>query len=71
MLVIDASALIELLTVDPGANPELVRRVTQVDWIGAPDLIDYEVLNVLRRMVIGGHIAAESAESARHAVCDL
>ena len=44
MLVIDASALVELLTVDPDDEPDLASRVHEVEWMSAPDLIDYEVL---------------------------
>ncbi|HEX6234916.1 MAG TPA: hypothetical protein VFZ63_17430 [Jiangellaceae bacterium] len=39
--------------------------------MSAPDLIDYEVLNVLNRMVFGGHIDGELAEDARRVLRDL
>jgi predicted nucleic acid-binding protein len=71
VLVIDASALVDLLTVDPGDIPELARRIHDVDWMSAPDLIDYEVLNVLRKMAIRGDIDAELAEDSRIALRDL
>jgi len=62
MLVIDASALVELLTVDPDDEPDLASRVHEVEWMSAPDLIDYEVLNVLRKMVLRGDIEVELAQ---------
>jgi predicted nucleic acid-binding protein len=68
VLVIDASALTDLLVVDPDDLSDLLRRVHDIDWMSAPDLIDYELLNVLRRMVLHGHIDHELANSARLAV---
>lgn len=71
MLVIDASALVEVLTVDPVDIPDLARRVHDVEWMSAPDLVDYEVLNVLRKMVLRGDIDAEFADECRLALRDL
>jgi predicted nucleic acid-binding protein len=71
MLVIDASALVELLTVDPDDEPGLASRVHEVEWMSAPDLIDYEVLNVLRKMVLRGDIEVELAQESRLALRDL
>lgn len=71
MLVIDASALVEVLTVDPVEVAALARRVHEAEWMSAPDLIDYEVLNVLRKLLAGGHIDAELADDSRHALQDL
>lgn len=65
MIVVDASAIVEVLTVDPTDNPDLARRVHDVEWMSAPDLIDYEVINVLRRMVLRGDIDVSLAEVAR------
>lgn len=71
MLVIDASAVIEVLTVDPAEIPDLAQRVHDAEWMSAPDLIDYEVLNVLRKMVARGDIDIELAEESRLALRDL
>lgn len=71
MLVVDASALVEVLTVDPDDNPDLVRRIRGSEWMSAPDLIDYEVLNVLRRMVLRDDVDAKLAETARLTLRDL
>lgn len=71
MLVIDASAVVEVLTVHPAQVADLARRVHDAEWMAAPDLVDYEVLNVLRKLLLGGHIDAELAEDSRHALQDL
>jgi predicted nucleic acid-binding protein len=65
MLVIDTSALVEVLTTDPAETPVLARRVHDVEWMSAPSLIDYEVLNVLRKLVLRGAIDVEFAEDCR------
>lgn len=71
MLVIDASAIVEVLTADPGDIPDLAHRIHDAEWMSAPDLLDYEVLNVLRKMLGRGDIDAELAESSRLALRDL
>lgn len=71
MLVIDASALVEVLTADPADIPDLANRVREAEWMNAPDLIDYEVLNVLHRMALRGDIDHEVAEDSRLALRDL
>jgi predicted nucleic acid-binding protein len=63
--VIDTSALVEVLTTDPAAIPELARRVHGVEWMSAPSLVDYEVLNVLRKLVLRQSIDIELAEDSR------
>jgi predicted nucleic acid-binding protein len=71
VIVIDASALIEVLTVDPREVAELARRVRDIDWMSAPSLIDYETLNVLRTMVARADIDSALADDARLALRDL
>lgn len=71
MLVIDASALIEVLTVDPAARPDLVGRVRGVDWMSAPALVDYEVLNALRKMLLRGDVDEAVAEDSRRPLREL
>lgn len=71
MLVIDASAVVEVLTADPADIPELARRVHDAEWMSAPEPVDYEVLNVLRRMVLRGEIEIELADASRWAFRDL
>ena len=70
-MVIDTSALVEVLTTDPAAIPELAQRVHGVEWMSAPGLIDYEVLNVLGKLVLRRSIDMELAEDCRRAVRDL
>jgi predicted nucleic acid-binding protein len=55
--VIDASALLELIT---GPTPDLRLRRTALTRQGAaPELIDLEAANVLRRAVLAGHVHPE------------
>jgi predicted nucleic acid-binding protein len=65
MLVIDTSALVEVLTTDPDEIPELAHRVRDAEWMSAPSLIDYEILNVLRKLTLRGAIDLELAEDSR------
>lgn len=71
MLVIDASALVEVLTTDPAETPDLARRLHDVEWMSAPSLIDYEVLNALRKLVLRGAIDAALAEDSRRTLRTL
>lgn len=59
MLVIDASALVEALLV---AGPARARLAS--DSLQAPELIDAELLSVLRRLVLAGHLQASHALQA-------
>lgn len=67
MIVIDASAMVELLM-----GTELGRRLDEVvlgaDMSHAPHLLDIEVMQVLRRYVLAGQV---SAARAREAMLDL
>lgn len=71
MLVIDASALVEVLVGDPTGVPDLARRVHDAEWMSAPSLIDYEVLNVLRKLVLRRLIDTELAEESRRMLTEL
>lgn len=71
MLVVDACALVEVLTVDPADIPRLARRVHDAEWMSSPELVGYEVLNVLRKMVARGDIDADLAEGSRTALRTL
>lgn len=64
MIVVDASAITELLL-----QTELGTRVERHlyrddDDVHAPHLLDVEVLSALRRLVRAGEVAAERAEEA-------
>jgi predicted nucleic acid-binding protein len=59
MLVIDASALVEALLV---AGP--ARALLATENLQAPELIDAELLSVLRRLVLAGHLQESHALQA-------
>jgi predicted nucleic acid-binding protein len=64
MIVLDASAALELL-LRAADHPGLVARVLRSgETIAAPHLLDLEVTHVLRRFVIGGELAAARAREA-------
>src|SRR5690606_9360333 len=67
VLVVDASALLEVLTVDPGDVRKLAVRLHDAEGMNAPTPLDYEV-NVLRELVQRDVIDEEVAEEARTAV---
>jgi predicted nucleic acid-binding protein len=68
MLVVDASAVIELLLARPAAE-EVARHVAEHAYdLHAPQLLDIEVLNALRRLV---QLGQTSTERAGEAVIDL
>lgn len=48
MIVVDASAVLEVLVGEP--NPSLASRLATEDVLHAPHLLDTEVLHVLRRL---------------------
>ncbi len=64
--IIDASALVELLLASPRA-PAVIQAVSEAEVI-APDHVNVEVLNALRRMERTGQI---SPARAAEAVSDL
>lgn len=59
MVVIDASALVDGLLVAGAARPRLAS-----DNLQAPELIDTELLSVLRRLVLAGSLAETHARQA-------
>ncbi|MFQ5665061.1 MAG: type II toxin-antitoxin system VapC family toxin [Candidatus Binatia bacterium] len=64
MIVLDASAALELL-LNTKAGTEVAARIGDPDLtIGAPHLIDVEVAQVLRRYVRAGQIEADRAALA-------
>lgn len=64
MLVLDASAAVDLLLAHP-VDERLVARVGDDGDLHAPHLIDVEVLSALRRLVATGELTAEVAAVAR------
>ena len=64
MIVLDASAALELL-LRGGARPGLVGRILRSgESIAAPHLLDLEVAQVLRRFVLAGELTEARAREA-------
>lgn len=64
--VVDASALVELLTRNPAAGP-VATAVARGDAV-APGLLDAEVLHVLARLERSGHLSKAGTEAAAEAL---
>ena len=62
--VVDASALVDLLTNGPAANAVRERLAAPDLTFYAPDFIDVEVLNVLRRGLLSRKFSLPAAEAA-------
>lgn len=63
MIVVDASAVIEVLVGEP--SDTLAARLARKDVLHAPHLIDTEVLHVLRRLEHRGDLTTEQVATAR------
>lgn len=71
MIVLDASAALELLLGLP-LSPAVQRRLEEADWhVCAPQLLVVEVLQVLRRRVAAGLTSSDAADEARSLLGDL
>ncbi len=66
LLVVDASAVVSFL-VEQGARAAAAAKRMQGVSLVAPELIGYEVLNVLRRLRASGAVSTEGAEVALRA----
>lgn len=71
MLVLDASAVVELLLGTSRALAVIDRLEDETHTIHAPHLIDVEVLGVLRRLALRGVISAAAAARALDDYRDL
>ncbi|HEX3779323.1 MAG TPA: type II toxin-antitoxin system VapC family toxin [Pseudonocardiaceae bacterium] len=74
VIVVDNSALIEIVasigtTAEQGRDKDLLRRL-MLSTGCAPEIIDAEALNVLRRMAMRGHLTDEQATLALSRVAD-
>lgn len=67
MIVVDAGVLVAALA-DEGAHGELARTRLRGQRLAAPELIDLEVLSVLRGLARSGQV---TSRRAGHAVADL
>ena len=63
LLVVDASAVLATL-IDPGDRGDRAAARMADAQLAAPDLLGYEVLNVLRRRRAAGHLTANQAALA-------
>lgn len=60
MIVVDSAAVIDALTAARGV--EMLRERLAAEEIHAPSLIDFEVVSVARKLILGGHLSAARAE---------
>lgn len=68
-VVLDAAALVALLTVEAGAGEWVVDQVSHRTMAG-PHLLVFETANVLRRLEVIGRIDAATAALAHHELLD-
>ena len=64
MIVVDASVAVDVLLRTPGAEAAAQRMLGDRESMHAPELIDVEVAQVLRRLVLRGGLYASWAEQA-------
>jgi predicted nucleic acid-binding protein len=64
VIVLDASAILEVLLATPSAAAVLSRLSAPGETLHAPHLLDLEVLLVLRRYAANGEITVERAHQA-------
>jgi predicted nucleic acid-binding protein len=66
MIVLDASAVLEVLLQTSAGAPMTARLLDPAASLHAPHLLDLEVAQVLRRFVNQGKVDAQRAEQALH-----
>ena len=71
MIVVDASALLEVLLNTPGANRVSDRLFGSGDTLHVPHLIDLEVAQVLRRYAAGGVLTPDRSAQALQDLTDF
>lgn len=71
MLVVDASALVDLLLLRPPASRVEQHLVAHAFEMHAPELIDIEVVSALRRLVAARQVSALRAAQAIEDLLDL
>lgn len=71
MIVLDASALLEVLLQTPAAEPIAARIFDPDESLHAPHLLNVEVAQVLRRYTLAGEIDAERGREALNDLDDL
>jgi len=71
VIVVDASAVIEVLLRTPAAVAVEARLFDSGETLHAPHLIDVEVAQVLRRYALAGRIDPEHCRAALEVVLDM
>lgn len=71
MIVVDASALIEVVLVTPAARRLAERLFADRETLHAPHLLDVEVAQVLRRYALAGLLGAERGAEALEDLADF
>ncbi|MFQ5765031.1 MAG: type II toxin-antitoxin system VapC family toxin [Rhodospirillales bacterium] len=71
MIVVDASALLEVLLRTPAAPAVEARLLDPNETLHAPHLIDVEVAQALRRYALGGRVDPAHGRAALEIVADL
>lgn len=71
MIIIDASALLEVLLNTPASGKVTERLFAGNDTLHAPHVIDLEVAQVLRRYTHSGEMDAQRSEQALEDLADL
>jgi predicted nucleic acid-binding protein len=64
MIVLDASAMVDLLVGDAAATSELRARLRGESAVHVPHVLDVEVVSGLRRQVLRGRLDARNARRA-------
>ena len=64
MIVVDASAVLEVLLGTPNAPAAEARTLDPSETLHAPHVIDLEVAQVLRRYVLAGQVAPARCQAA-------
>jgi predicted nucleic acid-binding protein len=70
VIVVDASVLVTAL-VDDGTDGDEARAELHGEALAAPELVDLEVLSVLRRLLLAGSLSKRRAELALQDLSDL
>jgi predicted nucleic acid-binding protein len=70
LLVLDASSLVAVLTDADGAGAAVADALARSS-LAAPQILPFEAANVLRRLELGGQLAAETAALAHRDLLDL
>ena len=71
MIVVDASALLEVLLHTPAAEATAALLFEERQTLHAPHLLDAEVTQVLRRYAVAGQISAERGSEALADLADF